>query len=74
MMETQTQLNGLTPPKWVAAQNEKGSRMYLEDRLTHFLEWLSLKHDVRLATWSPSGGIPLLPSETADLVRDYVNS
>ena len=74
MRETQTQFNGLTPPKWVAAQNEREGRMVLEDRLTHFVEWLARKHSVQLATWSPTGGIPLLPSETAELVRDYVNS
>ena len=59
-----------TPPKWIAAQHNRESRMNLENQLRSFIKWLGDK-EVWLVTGMDNA---LRPNEIDDLIEEYVNT
>ena len=69
-----TAFRSLTPPKWCAVIEETKDKVTLEQRLAHFIDWLSDRH-VALVQYQSNGGTTTLTTQEAvELVRDYVSS
>ena len=73
-MPPSTRFRNLTPPKYAAALGERLKRVVLEERLAHFIEWLSQTKQVELVLWTDGQQRRLTYEEMDEVVKEYVNT